>query len=195
MSVFSSRRRRSRRRSFTGNSISGLSGTRRRRKGGGLSHMLFPLFCVVVVLGGVAFGVRSVSGIREKSRIEDVVGELRYACQNMDADALLSIVNPNIADPLRMAAAVTNTNKNELMADIFSSLGEPVENVDLEQVLRSLTYEIRKIQVSGRYARVTAQCTLTVNGEIFSREATLELEQIEKKWYIMSADLDLGVGD
>lgn len=184
----SSRRRRSRRRTSAAS-----TGRRRRRRGSVIQIVLAVVLCAAVA-GGAVLGVRELSAAREKSKVRDVVGELRYACNNMDANALLDIINPAIADPLKLAAAVSGTNKNELMETIFSSLNGRLENVDVEEVLRSLSYEIKSIRLSGRQARVTALCTLTVNGIDLSRTATLDMERIEKEWYIMGADLDLGIG-
>lgn len=187
MSIFSSSRRRRRRR----HTSAAATTTRRRRRRSPLPKILLAVVVCVVLAGGVVFGVRTVTSSQEKAKIQDVVGELRYACNNMDANALLDVINPTIADPLKLAAAVTGTNKNELMESIFSSLNGKVENVDIEEVLRSLDYEIKNIQVSGQYARVTALCTLTVNGIELSRTATLDMQRIEGEWYVMRADMDL----
>ena len=195
MSIFSPRRRRRRYHSTAGASASsGASQIRRRRRRSSFPRILLPVALAALLVVGAIFGVRALRDAQEKSKIQDVVGELRYACQNMDANALLDIVNPDIADPLKLAAAVTGTNKNELMEKIFASLSKPVENVDLEEVLRSLNYEIQNIQVSGRYARVTVLCTLTVGDVDLSRPATLDMERIEDQWYIMSADINLSAG-
>ena len=187
MSLFSSRRRRRRRSSAAG----GTAVSRRRRRRGGILPLVLAGLGVVLVAVLLFSGGKALARRGQEAEIRDLVSELRYACNNLDADALLAAVNPTIADPLRLAAAVTGVNKNQILEELFVSMNADLEGVDLEQVLRSLTCEVRDTQIEGPYALTVVTCTMTVNGQSFTRDAWLYLERIQGSWYVMSAELEL----
>ena len=103
------------------------------------------------------------------------------------------MINPTVADPLRLLSALAGANKNEILESAFTGLNSDLEGVDLEQVLRSLTYEVKEIQREDPLALVRTTCTVTVNGEEFTRDLYLYMEKIQGSWYVMDLEMDLSV--
>ena len=58
-------------------------------------------------------------------------------------------------------------------------------------MLKSITYDVEDVEIEGEYARVTADCTMTVNGEEFARYVTCYLQNIRDKWYIMDMEMSV----
>lgn len=192
MSLFSSRRRR-RRTSASATATTTRVHRRRRRNAGRVLLAAGVVLLIVAVAAAIFFGRKQITAAREEAAIQDVVSELRYACNNLDADALLNVINPSVADPLRLATALTGANNNEILESVFTGLNSDLEEVDLEQILRSITYEIREIQWESPIALVRTTCTVTVNGETFTRDIYLYMEKISGSWYIMDLEMDLSV--
>ena len=164
---------------------------RRRRSGGGVLQYVLIGVAVVAVILVLIFGIGAGKKLYQAGKIEDTISELSYACNNMDADALLDVIDPEVADPLRMWAAVGDVNKNEVMGSIFTAICELSGDVDVEQVLSSITYDVEDVQIEDEYAMVTADCTMTVNGEEFARYVTCYLQNIRDKWYIMDMEMSV----
>lgn len=188
MSLFSKRRRR---RSSTASAATATSSRRRRRRG--KLPLVLPVAAAVAVLLVVVFAVRGVSGARQKAQVEDVVSELRYACNNLDTNALLDLIDPSVADPLRLVALAAGADKTAVLEQIVYALNDGLENIDLERALRSLTMEVKEVQIKKPEALVVAACTIDVEGETFVRDAYLYLQSIQGKWYIIDMDLDLSL--
>lgn len=187
MSLFSKRRRR---RSSTASAATATSSRRRRRRG--KLPLVLPVAAAAVLLV-VVFAVRGVSGARQKAQVEDVVSELRYACNNLDTNALLDLIDPSVADPLRLVALAAGADKTAVLEQIVYALNDGLENIDLERALRSLTMEVKEVQIKKPEALVVAACTIDVEGETFVRDTYLYLQSIQGKWYIIDMDLDLSL--
>ena len=75
----------------------------------------------------------------------------------------------------------------------FSNSAEAI-NVVFEEMLFeeiiSYGYDPAAISLED-YARVTADCTMTVNGEEFARYVTCYLQNIRDKWYIMDMEMSV----
>lgn len=164
---------------------------RRRRRSSGVLQYVAIAAAAVVLLLVIVFGVGVGKKVYQAGKIEDTLTEMTYACNNMDADALLAVIDPEVADPLRMWAALGGVNKNEVMGSIFTAICDLSGNVDMEQVLKSITYDVEDVEIEGEYARVTADCTMTVNGEEFARYVTCYLQNIRDKWYIMDMEMSV----
>ena len=169
-----------------------MSAKRRRRRsrsrkdrGFDKLHIVLAAVGVIAVILIVWFGTDRAIGIVRTPKIENTVNELEYSLENMDLDALLNVVHPELADPIRLTLALANTNSNEVMNKLLNTMGVSNDIVGyMGDSVRKFDMEIRDIHASSKEATVQTLCTLDINGSEFFRYVTVYLEYLNEDWYV-----------
>lgn len=162
-----------------------------RRRSGSKSPLTIALLAVagvaaaVLLFWGGRFTAEKVGEAREGTQIQETLTEAQYAIENVDTKALLNIIDPDVADPIRLLLAATGVNGNEAMAQVMSSLmGD--DAFDMAQgALNDVQIEVTDSQILGKNAVLETLWTMDINGNEFFRYVTIQMEKINKKWYIV----------
>lgn len=162
-----------------------------RRRSGSKSPLTIALLAVagvaaaVLLFWGGRFTAEKVGEAREGTQIQETLTEAQYAIENVDTKALLNIIDPDVADPIRLLLAATGVNGNEAMAQVMPSLmGD--DAFDMAQgALNDVQIEVTDSQILGKNAVLETLWTMDINGNEFFRYVTIQMEKINKKWYIV----------
>lgn len=162
-----------------------------RRRSGSKSPLTIVLLAaagvavVVVLFLGRRFTAEKVGEAKEGTQIKETLTEAQYAIENVDTKALLNIIDPDVADPIRLLLATTGVNGNEAMAQVMTSLlGD--DAFDMAQgALNDVQIEVTDSQILGKNAKLETLWTMNINGNEFFRYVTILMEKINKKWYIV----------
>ena len=162
-----------------------------RRRSGSKSPLTMVLLAaagvavVVVLFLGGRFTAEKVGEAKEGTQIKETLTEAQYAIENVDTKALLNIIDPDVADPIRLLLATTGVNGNEAMAQVMSSLlGD--DAFDMAQgALNDVQIEVTDSQILGNNANLETLWTMNINGNEFFRYVTILMEKINRKWYIV----------
>lgn len=170
-------------------------GTRSRRRGHRGTKL--PIWIaaaagVVLIIALVVFlGGRIIAGQR-KDKLENTVVELEYSLDSLDADSMLSILNPEIADPIRLLLAVSGYSGTEAMEELLVQLTGSDQMMDsLSEISSSMDAEILDEQIQGKWAYVDTRCSFVVRDQTFARYITFYMSYIEDQWYIMDAEVSV----
>lgn len=133
-------------------------------------------------------------GKKGQEECENVLNEFEYACNELDVDAMLRCLHPDVADPVRTLLSLTNMISGEETEDIVdmiaSGLGGMMEegNLDSEEMFNSLDIEITDYEENGSNADVYADISFELAGEPMKRYGVFHMQQIDEQWYISSFD-------
>ena len=154
-----------------------------------------PLTIVLMVLAGVAaaallffggrFTAEKVGEAKEGVQIQETLTEAQYAIENVDAKSLLNVIDPDVADPIRLLLATTGVNGNEAMAQVRTSLFGDGAFDTAQGALEDVQIEVTDSQILGKNAKLETLWTMNINGSEFFRYVTIRMEKINKKWYIV----------
>lgn len=154
-----------------------------------------PLTIVLMVLAGVAaaallffggrFTAEKVGEAKEGVQIQETLTEAQYAIENVDAKSLLNVIDPDVADPIRLLLATTGVNGNEAMAQVMTSLFGDGAFDTAQGALEDVQIEVTDSQILGKNAKLETLWTMNINGSEFFRYVTIRMEKINKKWYIV----------
>ena len=131
-------------------------------------------------------------GNKGKADCENVVNEFEYACNELDIDAILRCLHPDLADPIRAVLSLANMVSGEETEDVVdmitSELGGELEkeNVDSEEMFNSLEIDTTDYEEHGRTADVYADISFELAGEPMERFGVFHMEQVNEQWYISS---------
>lgn len=163
------------------------SGSRSRRKRGGMPdirYILLGIAAVVLLFVGGRFAYGKISEVQSGTQIEETLSSAEHAVAGMDAQALLNLIDPDIADPIRLVLAASGVNGNEAMAQTLEQLFGTDFLDSADSMLNSVTMEETGHRIYGKYSTVETLWTLNINGSEFFRYITLDMERIRQKWYI-----------
>ena len=154
-----------------------------------------PLTIVLMVLAGVAaaallffggrFTAEKVGEAKVGVQIQETLTEAQYAIENVDAKSLLNVIDPDVADPIRLLLATTGVNGNEAMAQVMTSLFGDGAFDTAQGALEDVQIEVTDSQILGKNAKLETLWTMNINGSEFFRYVTIRMEKINKKWYIV----------
>lgn len=148
-----------------------------------------------VIIGMMCFfGIILLTGCGNKNKEEcnNIINEFEYACNELDVDAMLRCLHPDVADPIKAILSVTNMISGEETEDIVdmiaSGLGEQFEEngLDSEEMFNSLDIEITDFEENEGAADVYADISFNLAGEPMERYGVFHMTQVNKQWYISS---------
>ena len=131
---------------------------------------------------------------KEKSECENVINEFEYACNELDVDAMLRCLHPDVADPIRAVLSLANMVSGEETEDIVdmisSELGGQLEsgNIDSDEMFNSLDIEVTDYKEDGGSADVYADISFEIAGKKKKKYGVFYMEQVDEQWYISSFD-------
>lgn len=153
--------------------------------------ILLAAVAVVAALGLGWLGLRLVRGVSQKQGVQTAVSEVKMSLEDLDANGLLRMIDPEVADPIRLMLLAAGTDGNEAMTAVLTQLcGD--EGLDMAQsVLEQMQVEVIHAEVYNRTAVAETLCVMTIEGEEFFRYLTFDLEYLNKKWYIMDVTVSV----
>lgn len=131
----------------------------------------------------------------DKSQIKDALSEFEYSCQNLDVDAMLACIDPDIADPIRFGVAVYSQVQGDDYEDVMDGILECLitsqagESVDSEAFFSTISFSDEKIEKKKAYANVACKVNFEMAGEQFTRDANIQMVKRDDKWYVVSFDM------
>jgi len=131
----------------------------------------------------------------KSSKIKDTLSEFEYACQNLDVDAILDCIDPDIADPIRFAVALysgaTGQDYEDFLDSVFDDLVAGVFGIDFDpyDFLSTISFTDIKVKTKKDYATVTCELNFEIAGEQFKRDATIYMIENDENWYVASIDV------
>ena len=129
------------------------------------------------------------------NKIRNTLEEFEYACRNLDIDAILGCIDPDVADPIRMVLALYSQATNQDYEDITDTALEDVvygifgTDFDPDDFLSTLSVTDAKLTVEDDLALVECVINFEIAGEKFARDSAIYLVEIRDKWYISYIDL------
>lgn len=129
------------------------------------------------------------------SQIKDTLSEFEYACRNLDVDAMLDCIDPDVSDPIRLGIALFGTvadmDYEEVVEGLFGNIGrgEFDSSYEAEDFLDTITVSDVKVKAQKDTAVVTCKISFELAGEAFNRDTTIDMVRKNDKWYI--ADFDM----
>lgn len=162
---------------------------RHRRSERSLQKTILLVLAGVVAAGLLFWGGRlateKIGEVREGAEIQETLTEAQYAIENVDTKALLNIIDPDVADPIRLLLATTGINGNEAMAKVMTALLGDDAFDTAQGALKDVRIDVTDSRIYGSDARLETLWTIDINGEEFFRYITILMEKINKKWYIV----------
>lgn len=135
------------------------------------------------------------TGCGKVNKIRDTLEEFVYACRNLDTDAILGCVDPNVADPIRMILALYSQATEQDYEDVTDRALENIvygifgTDYDPDDFLSTLSVTDVELDVDGEIAVVSCVINFEIAGEKFARDSAIVLVEIRDRWYISSIDL------
>lgn len=127
----------------------------------------------------------------KKNQVKEVIQEFEIACNNKDVDAILSCIDPAIANPVKILINLSGTDVDSVIEEISNQMVSGLEEYDMDgaELLSNIEIEIKKVKCKKDTA--TAECKITtyITGVDLNAEGTFQLIKEEKKWYISSFEL------
>lgn len=152
----------------------------------------------IIILCFIIFIILSISGCGEEKKCANQVQSFISACNELDAEGILSCIDPSIADPVRITFGVigtlTGNELNDLLDGIINILikGMQIFNneIKIDQIFSSMSIEIEEIKVDGTYAKVKGKASFHLFGKLVKKKMTIDMKETDQVWYIVEIDLE-----
>ena len=148
---------------------------------------------VIMLVVTMNFGMTGCAS--KASQIKDTLSEFEYACHNLDVNAMLKCIDPDISDPIRLGLALVSTftdaDYEDLVDGLFNNIGDSEfgSSFDAEDFLNTISVSDAKLKTKKHRATVTCKINFELAGEQFKRDATIEMIEKDDKWYIYRFDM------
>jgi hypothetical protein len=147
----------------------------------------------ILLIGTMTMGITGCTS--KASEIKDTLSEFEYACRDLDVNAMLKCIDPDIADPIRLGLALVSTftdaDYEDLVDGLFDNIGtsEFGSSFNAEDFLSTISVSDAKLKIKKQNATVTCKINFELAGEQFKRDATIKMIKKDDKWYICSFDM------
>ena len=118
----------------------------------------------IVIFAVVALAIFGLTGCTSKSdQIKDTLSEFEYACRNLDVNAMLKCIDPDVSDPIRFGLAVFSTFTDADYEDLVDGLFENVSSAEFganftaEEFLSTISITDMKVKAKKNTATVTCK--------------------------------------
>ncbi len=148
---------------------------------------------ILSLVVAVTFGMTGCTS--KASQIQDTLSEFEYSCRNSDVNVILNCIDPDVADPIRIAIALFSTMTGEDYENIVDGLfdhleGEPFgASFDAKRFLSTISFSDEKLKTKKNTAKVTCKMNFEVAGVQFTRDTVIDMVKLDGKWYIAGFDL------
>lgn len=149
---------------------------------------------IALVLAAVLL-MSCLTGCGAAGEIQDTLKEFEYACRNLDTDAILGCVDPDVADPIRMILALYSEATEQDYEDVTDDVLENIvyglfgADFDPDDFLSTLSVTDPQLEIDGDTAIVNCVVNFEIAGEKFARDSVIVLVEIRDRWYISYIDL------
>lgn len=122
-------------------------------------------------------------------KIKDTLSEFEYACHNLDMDAMLDCIDPDVAEPIQFALSVYSiaTDQDvEDLTDLFvdSVFGSNASELDAEELLSYISITDQKVKVKKSTAAVSCSLSVELDGKTYDMDLTINMTKTDGRWYI-----------
>ena len=128
------------------------------------------------------------------TEIRDTMNEFQYACQNLDIDAMLNCIDPDVAQPIQAGIASYSVATGKDSEDVLDEVVDQIfgSEYDPEEFLS--TIEATDVKPKVKKNTATIDCTLSfeIGGQTFERDSRFTMTKKNDKWYISDFEF---VGD
>lgn len=130
----------------------------------------------------------------KSSQINDTLSEFEYACQNLDVNAILKCIDPDISNPIRLGLAIFSTIADADYEDIVDGLFDNISSLEFDfdfnakEFLRTISITDTEVKAKKNTAVVTCKAGFELAGEYFDKYAEIDMIKKDEKWYISSLD-------
>lgn len=144
------------------------------------------LMLIVVMITACLTGC----GKKEQEECEIVLDEFEYACNELDLDAILRCINPEVSDPIRIGLAfVTNwtyMDTEDMVDKVATALTGTLDeiNLDTTELFQSMELETKEFAAENGRAAVLSEITFETMGVEMEKYVIFDLIQLDEKWYI-----------
>lgn len=144
----------------------------------------------VILTMALALLVVSLTGCGETKKCINTLKEFQYACNNLDLNAMLDCINPEIADPIRVIIAtwskLTEQDKDELIDGLVSEVIEGLDeqDIDVKEFLPLMEIEPKDFQIKKNNAYVRCKVTAVISGVQVKRYLDIYMRKFDGDWYI-----------
>ena len=140
----------------------------------------------------------SISGCGEEKQCANQVQSFVSACNELDAEGILSCMDPSIADPIRIAFGVLGTLTGNELNDVLDGIinvlikGLQIFNdeIEVDQIFSSMSVKIDKIEVNGEYAKVNGKVSFHLFGKQMKKDMVVDMKETDDVWYIEKINLE-----
>lgn len=127
-----------------------------------------------------------------KAKIENLMTEFEYSCNELDIDAMLNCIDPAISDKIKLATGIvgmfTDKDSDDLTEELVGMLtGE--ETLNANDFFSSIRIEAAEIKTKKETGICEAVVEYSLAGEKFKKNAEFEFINNMDKWYISSFKL------
>lgn len=142
------------------------------------------LFVVVMASMTLLTGCKS----GDKKECLYVIEEFQYACNNLDVDAMLRCMDPDVADPIRIVLAMSGMDASEQLGQLVDAMLSDVSEGEegASQILGSIVIEPKDVEVGKKTAVAYCRISFSVNGVDVVRFVDISLRIHDDTWYITS---------
>ena len=129
------------------------------------------------------------------SQIVDTLKEFEYACRNLDTDAILGCIAPDVANPIRMVLALYSEFTEQDYEDVTDTILEEIvyrvfgEGYDPDEFLYTLAITDVETEVHEDAALISCIIHFEIAGEQFERDSEIYMVEERGMWYIAYIDL------
>ena len=147
----------------------------------------------IVIVMLIAALVLSLCGCsNDKGEIENLMTEFEYSCNELDIDAMLDCIDPEISDKIKLATGIasmfTNKDSDELTEELVGMLTGD-SSLYADDFFSSIKIETKVIKTKKESGTSNAIVEYSIAGEKFKKEATFNYVYNMEKWYISSFNL------
>ena len=135
---------------------------------------VFALLCALVGCGGA------------NRQIEQLMKTFQSACNQLDFEALLDCIDPDVAEKVEMAAGIVGLFTNDDSETVLENLANLLSGGEVKDssFFASIQIEVDKITVDGDSATVSTLLTYRILKDDTVRPATFSCVCKDGQWYI-----------
>lgn len=127
----------------------------------------------------------------EKSEIKALISDYETACNDLDFNRVLELVDPSVSSALKLAAGIVGAFSDTDAEELFEKLSDLLSDGKLggNEFFSTVSIEVKEITVEEDTATVSAVITYEIGGEELESESTFYCVCKDDQWYISSYSL------
>ena len=139
----------------------------------------------IILLSLIIMITLFISGCGEEKKCANQIQSFVSACNELDAEGILSCMDPSIADPIRITFGVIGTLTGKELNDVLDGIIHILvkglqlfnDEIEMEQIFSSMSIEVEKIKMTTGSNSITV--TLKGEGEEKDRQKTVLVPSLQ----------------